>query len=541
MPHSGANVYPNDYIHYWANDADFSNIYELIAATKQEMLINYGLSALAHRQARKRDELSHVGMSADVIEDLFSGDMFTNLSNASPGEANVDGGRLLDIESALVQLSKVPQEISKASDFTEKFDTGIGSYLATKDASHTVQDYAALILQMFAQNQGAYSGVGPLATKIIASLLGRNDEEFFRATGKALNLETDTVKIIAMVASLPYADLSGSMAINHSHNSRTNRVAQGESDIAGELFSKYNSWVTWINTHAAETGFSIGTLKGNKEVLERLQKANIKIDTSLSGESFDVKTTFQPDSEIQKMLDLIDTGFNKKDVKNNSATSNVLAKKTSKSDVAFSYSDGKVSASIGVNVKDYTDRIDINKAYYDFKIQDSTPLMTLLIREAGLKGNQMTQLFNLAAVHGRGRGSNVGLEGQWNSLMDSVKYKALLNTIAGFTPPEEAYYISINGNLWTMSDFLYHILSSNSTVQWQPEKNPAGLLRSTYVGMNHWLTSNHTGGKRFVVNPKKAGKRSDQAKASISNQMYATKIRVEVRLSELVALFRHAL
>lgn len=541
MPHSGADVYPANYIHYWANDADFSSIQSLIQATKQEMLVNYGLNVLAHRQAKKKDALAKAGASANVIEDLFSGKMFTNLSNASPGEANVDGGRLADIKSALVQLNKAPQEITKASEFTEKFDTGIGQYLATKDASHTVQDYAALILQMFANNQGGYSGMGPLATQIIASLLGRNDEEFFRVTGQALDLETDTVKIIAMVAALPYADMSGSMAVNHSHNPNTNRVATGESDIAGELFSKYNSWVSWINTHAAETGFAVGTLKGNKEVLERLQKANLKIDTSFSGKSFEVKTVFQPDPQIQELLDLIDTGFNKKGVKNNSATSNVLAKKTTKSDVFFSYSEGNVTASIGVNVKNYTNAIDPNKSYYDFKIQDSTPLMTLLIREGGLKGDQMIQLFNLAAVHGQGKGSNVNLEGQWNSLMEAVKHKALLNTIAGFTPPEEAYYISINGNLWTMDNFLYHILSSNSTIQWQPKDNPKGLLRNTYVGMNHWLSSNHTGGRRFTVNPKKAGVRSDNAKTAIANEMYATKIRVEIHLSELVALFGHVL
>lgn len=514
------DFYPEDYIHYSAENFDFSEITRITSQTKRQILQRSTLSGLKQRQRLRSQQLaSSGGFEQKEAEALFSGEMFRNLASLS-----YEGGPStlseMTVPQAIGVLANIDSKMTSIGNFCAQARTTIEQFLSDRNLKDMFDSYAVNILDSYSSRLGT-TDMGAIGRKIISDLLDRSNENFFKAVGKRNYLGTAVTKMIAAVAALQDPpDLSGTLYVKHSGSKEITEVSG--SQITEELIKKFNKWANYQNSATAETAFALVTLKGNKEILSEFDRLGIKHDSKIGGRYFDVIERFQPSNQIKKLLQQVDGAYKK-----------ATGKKRSKADYSFYISDGEIESSIGVNIKNYKNAISPTLQTYDIRVQSGTPLLTMMVREAALSGARMNQIYNLAAVHG----DNKGLNAQWNQLIEYLQYKSLLNTLAGFSGPEETYYISINGNLWTMTDFVNHLINSNSTVRWvelQNDNMTGGLSRTPYVRTNVWLAPS-------AKNPYKAIRRSYRVQQRISNIMYSTKIGVDIQLSELVALFKFVL
>ena len=513
-----AAMYPEDYIHYSAKNIDLSSLNKITSQSKKQILQRSTLSGLRQRERLRKEKLVNLqGMEAQEAEALFSGDMFRPLSSVG-----VTGGDTslseMTIPQAASMLNNLDPKLNSISNFCSQAQATIEQYLSDANLKNMFDSYATQVLDAYSRKTGATGGT--VAKGIISDLLSRSNETFFRTMGQENELGTAVTKMLAAVKALqnPPKDF-GTMTVAH-NNSKTKTQVSG-SRILEELILKFNKWANYQNNITAETSFALMTLKGNKEILERLDKNKIQTNNSIGGKYFKVSTRFNPDDQIKKLLSQVDNALER-----------ASGYKRSKADVSFYIDQNGVRTDVGVNVKNYKNQISPTLQRYDIRIQSGTPLLTMLVREAALSGTKMNEIYNLAAVHG----DSGSLNAQWDQMIDYVKYKSLLNTLAGFTGPEETYYISINGNLWTMADFVTHLINSNSIVQWSEiqENKTGGLNRTPYVRTNVWR------GQPYK-NPFKAISRSRAVQERISNIMYSTKIGVDIQLSELAALFKYVI
>lgn len=514
-----AAMYPEDYIHYSAENVDLSSLNRITSQTKKQILQRSALSGLRQREKLRKQTLVSQGLEMKEAEALFNGDMFRPLGNVSVTNGNNATLSEMPVSKAIGILNNIDSKITDMSNFCSQAQATIEKYLSDNNLKDMFDSYAMQVIDAYAQKTG-YVG-GNVARGIISDLLGRSNETFFRVAGKENGLGTAVTKMIAAVKALqdPPSNF-GTMTVAHNNSSIKTQVSG--SQILEELISKFNKWVDYQNNVTAESAFALMTLKGEQEILKRLDDNSIKIDSTIGGKYFTTSRRFRPDPQIKKLLSQVD-----------GALKRATGLKRSKPDASFYLDEGGVRSDLGINVKNYKNQISPTLKTYNIKIQSGTPLLTILVREAALSGTQMNQIYNLAAIHG----DSAALNAQWNQLMEYVKYKSLLNTLAGFTGPEESYYISINGNLWTMADFMTHLINSNSTVQWSEiqEKSTKGLTRTPYVRANVWR------GTRGIKSPYKAIRRSNVVQSKISSIMYATKIQVDIELSELVALFKYVI
>ena len=513
-----AGIYPEDYIHYSAENVDLSSLNRITSQTKKQILQRSTLSGLRQRKRLRKKRLINLqGMDAKEAEALFNGDMFRPLN-----EINVTGEtvRLADmsIPQAIGILNNLDPKLNSISAFCTQAQAIINQYLSDKNLKNMFDSYASQILEAYAAKTG-FSG-GAVAKGIIADLLGRSNEKFFRVIGQENGLGTAVTKMLAAVAALQDPPNNfGTMTVAHNNSGIKTQVSG--SKILEELILKFNKWANYQNNVTAETSFALMTLKGNREILERLDKNSINVNDTIGGKNFKVSKRFQPDNQIKKLLSQVD-----------GALKRATSYKRSKADVSYYIDENGVRTDVGVNVKNYKEKISPTLDRYDIRIQSGTPLLTMLVRESALSGARMNEIYNLAAVHG----DSASLNSQWDQMIEYVKYKSLLNTLAGFTGPEETYYISVNGNMWTMEDFIMHLINSDSIVRWSEiqEDKTGGLSRTPYVRTNVWR------GPRYR-NPYKAISRSGAVQKRISNIMYSTKIGVDIQLSELAALFKFVL
>lgn len=511
--------YPKDYIHYHAENADLVDLDRIISQSKKNILQRSTLSGLKQREKLRKETLINLqGVEAKEAEALFNGDMFRPLNYI--GVTNGDSVKLADmpISEAIGILNNIDPKINSIDIFCKQAKATIDQYLSDNNIKTMFDSYATQVLDAYAQKTGLSGGA--VARGIISDLLSRSSEGFFHAIGQENALGTAVTKMIAATKALqdPPADM-GTMTVKHSGSKKTTQAS--DSQILEELILKFNKWANYQNSITAETAFALMTLKGNKEILQKLEDNKIKVDSSIGGKNFSVTRRFHPDGQAKKLLGQI------KD-----ALERATRAKKSKADVSFYVTEGGVRTDVGVSVKNYKNKISPTKKTYDMTIQQGTPLLTMLLREAALSGTRMNEIYNLAAVHG----DSASLNAQWAQLIEYLKYKSLLNTLAGFTGPEESYYISINGNLWTMTDFINHIINSDSIVQWSEYKDSqtGGLTRDVYVRQNRWVAPSRR-------NPYKGLTRSKNLQESISGIMYATKLKVDIRLSELALLFKNVI
>lgn len=506
-----------DYIHYYAEDADLSGLYSLINQTKDEIFNNYVKKAYSSRKSNLTKGMSKEAVTE--IEAFLSGKAFegydSDAQNAYTDRITYYDYSPDDFRTGPITLP----ELATGVDLAQNFITKAQSIVNQKWGQSTVNGYADYIFSQYAKSKGYVPGGGSVATQIISSLLSRNNEEFFTVMGDQLKTNAQVLKMIAAAYALPEANLSGTMTVKHS-SSRSEKNVSG-SKIAEEVARKFNKWGQFLNGTAAEAASAMATAQLAKDFFKEVK--DVEVEVKRVG-SKNVQVTYEFDPYITQTY------------QNANITMERLKTKVSKPDIMFVVTINGVTVYMGMTIKDYKGSIRPDSNTFDIQLQAGSPLLGLLSREVGLDGKEIIQVQNLAAVHGDGS----DLRKQWESLIKNLKWRALLDTLAGLNiPKDQNYFININGNLWTMEDFINHVMR-NATVSWTEmvsagNQLSGGLTRAPYVKANKWV-SGKSGSE--TPNPVYAKVRSQTVKPQIDSIMQSTKISVSMRLSKLALLFK---
>lgn len=537
----------SEYLHYWLADAP--NLHLNFAQSKADIMQRH-MSTMSKRIQSEAEIASLAGVNPTLTEMYLSGDLFDRVVSEAEngnkleevreehsGEINSfadigkEAGAL--VESGTAGLNDLDNFISLLQDW---FNT-------LNDEQQAIADeYSAWLKeQIFSNKLGkskytASYGEGKAAQKIIASILANtHDSVFTTAANKAYKgrftaLNTTEKK---MVAVLNYALKASEGDINYTVNHHDKTVGQekasSKAELTAALAEKVKKGIQAQHRSAREVADGLCRLQAASEGLSQLSKLNS--EWKPAGNDY-VQIKFTPDVQQKQIYASIEAS-------KRNAISIATGKQKSKADTnrkaTIGEGGGSFETTWGISSKTsyWSWKKDIQTV--DIKVQDGTPLLTLLMREAKFSGVQMYDIFQLAGGVG-GKKPMGDLEAQWNELMNLAKYEAVLDCIAGI-PTENAangqvYWVNINDAFFTVSDILENIrdygdvslLYSSSN-----EKSNKGLERQSYVNINEFEPQD--GKSREEA----AWIRSNRAMKEIPNLMYQTKIRVNISLKEMIA------
>lgn len=512
------------YLHYWAKDVDNLGL----AFQTKEQILDKSLNILNNRKRRLVRKMSKNGMEEKDARALLSGKAMDNIGhiieNTPPsGEHDFSIG---DVDSAQAIINAGLNKINDVGAFTDLLNSFIDSL--PQETKTLLNDYTAFLLENWTNGSKATKNIDGVDSQIMASLLGRYNNKAFQVAGKSSGVGTCLGKIYMAAQTLPNAKFdSSSYTIRHQGGSVQGFSAEGEGQLTAILAQKCVGWLREMDKDLKEISDGLGLLSSHKQVLELLEGIHHTFEHT--GSNY-YSVNFIPDANQQRILD---------QVKNNRGANATKAKKA-KADFGVWIGEKQAGAFMGVNAKNYNKVFEPNSSSYDFKAQDETPLLTLLIRECGYSGSDLHNIYQLAVAVDPSDNFNT----LWDELIENVKYRALLSVLAGLeSSVDQSYYMAINGQFFTMGDFIRHIRNSSSTVGMRAvaSKNQGragrGLDRKVYEQINR-LNFQTTSGLSRQEN---AQNRSAIIEPMVTNIMYATKIRTEIHLTELANLIGKAL
>lgn len=513
-----------DYLHYYATNAEttLSPLYAKINRSKAQIMTGQK-NSLNARLNKAKSDLTNQGMKLESAEALLSGESFAELGNIG---LSGDVGRTFPETSAEAYaiLNKAASEVSNVQDFVTLLENYVLNYFKTNDYQKLYQDYAAAIVENFAQSKRRMAGSESVGDAILRSILGRYNEKFFRMQGKAMDIPTGIAKMLALIGSLPSPASGGTYNIRSSKSTSVQGTASGEDEIGKTLLAKAQRWVLQMQKTASEAAAAKAMLEGHKKLGEALEGLDRTFEVT-GNKNF--STNFRPDAKQKDLLQ--QTGLR---------SESLLQSKRAKSDVSLLVTKDKVTAQVGFTVKDYkANATDGAAPGYDIALQKETPLITALMREAGISGSDLHGIYQLAVA----QGMESTLNYQWDQMVQFAAYRMFLNAAMGFAgTADQSFFMVINGGIYTMSDILNHVMHSDSTVmisEYVNNKNQGvgGLVRETYRQMNEDLWQ----GDRGIASRPLAYKRSQMLEPAVSNMMYMTKIRIDLKISELSILAKN--
>lgn len=542
------------YLHYhWENIPKSVIESKIWEETKEEILTKH-LESLARRKEAAIQKAKEIGEEERrLVQDLLSpageeSHLLKDIGKISPSDYvsstkndldfNIHEQKLLEI------LSSDIEDLNNIEDFVKK----LNDYLST--LPKLTQDLLDLYTYDIVERARQKSGKGnilhsknlskygeDIETKIIAALMGRYSmDAFVIPENSSINFVTAMGKIKLMAELLPLIDFD--KGIDTRHEKEKIREDLTGSELKQEILNKCKAWLE----NADKTAKEITHAKGIFEIkinqilpaFKLLEDTVVEVESSPT-KNYEVKFTGDDDiAEMRKTLGL----SLEKDIKR------------SKKDCSFKITkDGtEITVSLGTNVKNYQNPISENLSSYRIEIQNGTPLFYFLTREAGYTGYQMWEILQVATAFDKDR-SFAEANKKWNSLMEKIQYRSLLNALAGFeNTNDQSFYMCINKNFWTMEDFIIHFLrDSNSAMALAERKNLEnketgkrefyyGLIRSTYSDVNKFRPENDRSERRL-----KAIERSNDTWDKSLEIMYNTKVRVEITIKEIARLFKKVL
>ena len=398
-------------------------------------------------------------------------------------------------------------------------------------------------------------GMTDWQSKVLESILSRNNEGFFSAANKAKykqnfqNISGEKAKLLAIIKvfnegrepvlkyinKLVYSDDSSKRVTVRHQKTTQSKTLNNSLEVLEELFKKINKYYQQLNAVAAEA--AVG--EALEQVLEDFKKRNeefeLSIGKNIGNRQLPVKISrnFKGNKKL----------FEKVKVKGNKSAWERAATRVSKSDASFEVSSNGVKVSQGITVKDYREysiNPKLNSASID--LQRGTPLLTLLTREAYLNPAKMHMLYQILSAHPTTEDSgdeNPLLVETWNNIVQKAQYLAFLDTLAGFTNErDQAFYFVFDRKIYSLIDvlsYLQRLNDYNDVIRWSDIEGNNGLEYSTYHNLDKWI------GTRWQSDSKLAEARSEATTTYISQQMYDTKIRVKLHIADLAAFAKLAL
>lgn len=542
----------SEYLHYWLADAP--DLHLNFAQSKADIMQRH-MDKMNTRIKNEAEAMSSASSGLDVstVESYLRGELFDKVISEVDSDKASDLGNtehagsinsfrnISDQAKALVDagtqgLDDLDQFVSLLQDW---FNTlGDNKQAIANAYSKWLED--RIISTRLKSNQYT-SQYGEAAQKIIAAILSNTHDSVFTkvptdASADFGKLNTTEKKMIAV---LNYALPAASGSVNYTVNHHDKTIGQQKTTSKGELTmalaDKIKKGIEAQHRAAFEVADGLCRYQAASKGFDELSKlSNIKSIYAAAGTK-SVQIKFTPDAQQKQIYESIEAG-------KRSALSRATGKTTSKADswrtAELGTDTGKFTTTWGLSSKTsyWSWKKDIQTV--DIKVQDGTPLLTLLMREAKFSGVQMYDIFQLAGGVG-GKKPMGDLEAQWNELMNLAKYEAVLDCIAGI-PTENAangqvYWVNINDIFYTVSDILKNIRDyGDVSLLYSSSSNTSmkGLDRQSYVAINYFVPQ--TGKTREEA----AWERSNRAMKEIPNLMYQTKIRVNISLKEMIVFNR---
>ncbi len=538
-----ADYATSEYLHYWSENAPKPHI--TFEASKNDIMQKH-IDTMSKRRHNEAVMASSADVDTATIEAYLSGDLFDEvMSKAESGDkmaelrnehsgdinsfANIGPEALALVNAGTAGLNDLDNFISLLQDW---FNT-LGS-----EKQAIANEYSTWLEQRMLSNKlgkSQYTADGGAAQKIIASILANTHDSVFTTAaikaGKGFEKLNTTER--KMVAVLNYVLEASGSSVNYTVNHHDKNIGQekvsSKAQLTAALAAKIQKGIQAQNRSAFEVADGLCRLQAASEGLSELSKLKSKY-TPAGTNSVQIK--FTPDSLQEQLLKSIEV--NKRSAYS-IATGKMVSKADSNREVTIGDGGGSFTTTWGLSSKTsyWSWKNDIQTV--DVKVQDGTPLLTLLMREANFSGVQMYDIFQLAGAHS-GAKTTENLEMQWNELMNLAKYEAVLDCIAGL-PTENAangqvYWVNINDTFFTVSDILTNIKNyGDVSLLYSSSNNTSvkGLERGSYVDINEFVEP-----KGKTVR-QAAWERSNKALKDIPDLMYKTKIRVSISLKEMIA------
>lgn len=538
------------YLHYYAiNVQSWGNSSALIAESP-ESILEAAKNKISIARAKQQQQIQKWAAEGDIdlkeaadIEYLMmNSDWLENFEPAT----TVNGGLSFpdipptDLDKASAAVQDAVNVLSKNGESLTKIQE-ILSHIDGYDAG-TIDRYAELLQNYFTGKAFAtrvpLSGLRSTANttwqkSALEAILSRQNSAFFSSggqyKGEFKEWSADKTKLLTSLKLLQdpqlpqYVQTLAKEGVTIKHGTGEQYISNNAAEILQAFFDKIKNYFNQMDAIGLEAGAGLGVIKSQKEVGIEFDKLHTAIQNFSGKGNIQVTTDF---SETKDFFDAV-----------NNQAYNRAQMRAKKSDAAtISISENGVTVSQGITVK--KDRkLNFNPSYpssANFVLQRSTPLLTLLAREAGLNNNQLFSIVQLLAAHGSDGDYESALVNQWNAAMQTVKYKAFLDTLAGFTNELEdaAFYMLINDHIYdivTIVDSLKE--TTKNYVDWTIDSKSidGSLDYEDYNALNPWFGEGS-------LDYESAEARSQFAFKAINTKLYETKIRVTLHIAELATL-----
>jgi len=531
------------YLHFWQEhipEEAWAN--QIWYETKTEILERHLLN-LAKRQEKIKRIAKQNNIDEEAVSQFLSGEILQGISTISNKDfENNDETEISADKDPREIITRLKKDLLTFDTIDDFVDT-INNYLQSlsDETQHMLDAYVENT--MLKVTEGSILGQDSLAGyssagKVIAALMGKYSNDAFKIPDNAneqYNTAMGKVVLAAQLIPLCQEEIKSGMIVRHGKTGSTNS-GHFEKDIflLDEVRKKCIAWLREADKTLREVSEGVGIVRSHLKALEANEQIEHFIEQQVSyshtGNNY-YGVNFNPDSELKEIL---------KEVKQKQA----YYKKKAKKDFSIDITDegGVLRIALGANAKNYEKQLTDNLKSYTIKIQDGTPMSTLLGREAGYTGEDMWAILQIASGISRNNDYSEA-DNKWQFLIKSIGYRSLLNALAGFEDTDDqSFYMVINGNFWTMSNFIEHFLNSSSSVGLSEVANSngknLGLVRSTYSNLNQQLWQVDTEGDGILDD---AQDRSDLLWRRSLDLMYNTKIRVEITMREISQLMQKVL
>ena len=541
---------PSDYIHYFSSNVsskvqqDINSLYHM---DKQAILAQQ-YSTFKSAQTRVYNVAKQAGANAETLAQLFDVGVYQKsldeyLSTNSGIISGTEDLTPLDFETALARIKQLnlTNDSQSLSEFVSQVENIINNYMG-KPSKAEVDAIGESLLLKYAQNTGI-AGVSTseltarqtslVSTKILRDFLSRTNDKLFKLDNKedAETFCSNTIKRLAtMVAALKTFSSSGigmKQAVIKSHHSKTQNISRGAEEILSALQAKTSNTLSWMLRTAAETTKVYGSLKAHSSFWNTLNDAKLFKAKSMGSRYFRCNVQVEDNSTMKRIIE------------ENKQSISRMQVKASKSDNGFSIVGDNIEANIGFTVK--TSEANLPNASGlgqngIIKLQDSTPLSTLLFRELGLNSDELFAIIQLLAQHDDSNYSG-NSDVIWESVKQNISEAAFLSALSGISDEERAYFLIYNDKIISVESILKQRMSNGSlkigSNMRLADSNVSGSLnRADYLFNNKWVDVKRRSSTQAAYI------RSDTAYGSISRMLYNTKIRIDMTISSVQDLLR---
>lgn len=522
------------YLHYWYSDFGDDINEQQLNELKRSTLISQLAEFNTTRKAAMASGSENADKALQLLEDfgnnegqlggkmgeILSG-LTSNISGAANSGVTVDGSEL-----SFHQLGLAASRYKKAETEEEKADAAalvleIGEQVAAiiKEANDIIDDLGSTLrknypnyfyyaMDIWKKKKETFTATTIVPTALQSGIhyIKWDETQLRNSTGQ--QLAQDYVRLQARVAALQ-TFLGGEITIKEA-----NVIAKLAGKIGGTLSNAGGALIEVADAQA------INKYKRQlKPLFTEAEKAFLKaVVTGGSEGGVHVKTNYRTDEKFKQWLDKLD--------KQQAGTYN-------KNDVTILFNDSEVALTIGLTVKNYNAKTPISER--TIKIQDSTPLLTILSKAINSSSISEEQVYNIAAGWQKDGEEGVesgwadakkydgSLQNKWKALVDYSVAANFLDFLAGDgSLGSNNLVLVINGELFSIGDII-------EIVQQDPNKyikSEGGRKRFRFYQENKYV-GNKPGYRRNMI---QATERSERVKSTLTSDFASIKVTTRLQM-----------